>query len=121
MHPSTPNGRVARARGGKCARIGLERAFVLRADNYSGMILNRGSAPRGTLRNTHSHRAWERMRRIVVDCGQIVPWIVPEAGISCNSSGLLPVGQVHPLPYPFAFCGRFHTGGGARMGVGVCG
>ena len=77
MHPSTPNGRVARARGGKCARIGLKRAFTRRVDNYSGITLNRGSSPRGTLRNAHSHNAWEQMRRIVVDCGQIVPWFVP--------------------------------------------
>lgn len=77
MHPSQPNGRLARVRSGKCARMPLKRAFVSRAGNYCGMTLNRGSTPRGTLRNVHSHRAWEQMRWIVVNCGQIVPWFVP--------------------------------------------
>ena len=77
MYPNQPNGRVARARGGKCARIGLERAFVCRVGNYSRTMLNRGSRPRGTLRNVHSHKAWEQMRQFPPDCGRIVPWFVP--------------------------------------------
>ena len=77
MHPSTPNGRVARARGGKCARMPLERAFACWVDNYSRTTLNRGSTPRGTLRNTDSHKVWEQVLRFVADCGRFVPWLVP--------------------------------------------
>lgn len=54
----------------------------------------------------------------------IVPWFAPppcwqETGDGCNSPGSLWRWRECSPPYPLLFCGRFHAGGGARMGVGV--